>query len=259
MTNPFRPRLQSKVCVISGIGSGIGREAALRFCSEGARVVGCDINAAGAEETIAMALSSGLTLISQHPTDLTDPSACERLIAFAERSYGGVDVLLNNASKTYFAFMDEITPEIWDANIKSELSIAFYLARAAWPALIRRGGGSIINLASIAGHVAMRTVGNVAHAAAKAGVSAMTRQLAVEGGKHGIRANAISPGPIKTPQTAQHFGSNEDFERMFDTRLILGRIGEPQDIVNAAVFLASDEASFMTGADLIVDGGHTIF
>jgi NAD(P)-dependent dehydrogenase (short-subunit alcohol dehydrogenase family) len=251
--------LAGKVCIITGTGGGIGRESALRFCREGARVVGCDINVEAAQETVDMAVRAGLELSSLHPADLTDPAQCAALVALAEDSYGGVDVVFNNAGRTQFAFMDDITPDTWDSNIKSELSITFYMCHAAWPALTRRGGGCIINMASIAGHVGFRTIGNVAHAAAKGGISAMTRQMALEGGKYRIRVNALSPGPIRTPGTAEHFKTNADFERIFDTRLILERVGEPQDIVNFAVFLASDEASFMTGADVIVDGGYTSF
>jgi meso-butanediol dehydrogenase/(S,S)-butanediol dehydrogenase/diacetyl reductase len=114
-------------------------------------------------------------------------------------------------------------------------------------------------MASIAGHVGFRTIGNISHAAAKGAISAMTRQMALEGGKYKIRANALSPGPIRTSGSSEFFKTNADFERVFDTRLILERLGEPQDIVNFAVFLASDEASFMTGADVIVDGGYTAF
>jgi NAD(P)-dependent dehydrogenase (short-subunit alcohol dehydrogenase family) len=252
-------RLASKVCVITGTGSGIGREAALRFCREGADVVGCDINAEAAQETVDMAKQAGFELLSLHPADLTNPTQCKELVALAEKAHGGVDVVFNNAGRTQFAFMDDITPDIWDFNIKSELSITFYMCHAAWPALTRRGGGCIINMASIAGHVGFRTIGNISHAAAKGAISSMTRQLALEGGKHKIRANALSPGPIRTSGSSEFFNTNADFERVFDTRLILERLGEPRDIVNLAVFLASDEANFMTGSDVIVDGGYTAF
>jgi len=251
-------RLAGRCCLISGIGRGIGRETALLFCTEGASVAACDINPASAQETAELARNSGAHIeVMKEAVDLTDPAQCNGFVKFAEDAIGGVDVLFNNAGKWWGAFMDEMTPRTWDDCIRDELNIAFYLCLAAWPAMIRRGGGSIINVGSVRGHRPSPNLGNVAHMAAKAGVIAMTQQMALEGGRHGIRVNSVSPGQISTPGGAQ-FVDDPVFMRATDPLRVLGRQGKPVDIANYVLFLASHESSFITGTDLLIDGGSSI-
>ena len=248
-------RLKDKVCIITGAASGIGQRGAELFCEQGAKVVACDVNMEAMRGVADAIAASGGQITVAPVSDLTDPAQCSRLVSFAEETHGGFDVLFNNAARAYFAFMEEITTELWDRTIRDELHIAFYMCHAAWPAMIRRGGGSIVNVGSLAAHRATTAVGNVAHMAAKAGVVAMTKQMAVEGGKHGIRVNSFSPGPTATPQTAWLLDTDE-YKKIAGSFLVLGRVGQPIDMANYALFLASDESAWITGTDLLIDGGH---
>jgi NAD(P)-dependent dehydrogenase (short-subunit alcohol dehydrogenase family) len=249
-------RLKDKVCIITGTGDGMGRAAALLFCAEGAKVVGCDINAEKAEATLRDAKKTGGHMVSLHPADLTRQAVCDELVNLALKSYGGIDVVYNNAAMAYFGWMDEFTVEDYVRTLNEELVIVFRLCKTAWPHLVARGAGSIINVASTSAKVAYKVLPGIAHTSAKGGVLAMTRQLAMEGGKHGIRANTISPGLIETGQTREFLKIPEFLNPMMD-KLMLGRIGKPEDVAPAALFLASDESSFVTGADIAIDGGTT--
>ncbi|HYC81360.1 MAG TPA: SDR family NAD(P)-dependent oxidoreductase [Solirubrobacterales bacterium] len=253
-------RLRGKTALITGTAGGQGREAALLFAREGALVVGCDRNVEGAAETVAMVRAEGGRMSSRQPVDLGDSAAAREWIDAAAAEHDGFDILFNNASAPRFGLLGELSDEAWHATIRNEVDLVFFACRAAWPHLIARGGGAIVNTASIAawaatGHMAKGAArGSVPHAAAKGAVIAMTRELALEGAEHGIRVNSISPGPIETPITAANF-SDPEARRLVTDNLLLRRLGRPEDIAAAAVYLASDETSWMTGTDIAVDGG----
>jgi NAD(P)-dependent dehydrogenase (short-subunit alcohol dehydrogenase family) len=249
-------RLQGKVCIITGTGDGMGRAAALLFCSEGAKVVGCDINAQKAEATLRDAKNAGGEMVSLHPADLTKQAVCDELVDLALKSYGGIDVLYNNAATAYFGWMNEFSVEDYVRTINEELVIVFRMGKTVWPQLLARGGGSIINVASTSAKIAYKVLPGIAHTSAKGGVLAMTRQLAMEGGKHNIRANTISPGLIEAGATREFLKLPEFLGPMMD-KLMLGRVGRPEEVAAAALFLAADESSFVTVADIAVDGGTT--
>jgi NAD(P)-dependent dehydrogenase (short-subunit alcohol dehydrogenase family) len=249
-------RLKDKVCIITGTGSGMGRAAALLFCKEGAKVVGCDINANSAEATLRDARQADGQIVSLQPADLTKQSQCDALVDLALKTYGGIDVVYNNAATAYFGWMDKFTYEEFARTIEEELLIVFRFCKTVWPHLVARGGGSIINVASTSAKVAYKALPGIAHTAAKGGVLAMTRQLAMEGGKHNIRANTISPGLIETGATRELLKDPNFLNPMME-KLMLGRVGKPEEVAPAALYLASDESSFVTGADIAIDGGTT--
>lgn len=250
-------RLEDKVCIITGTGGSIGRAAALRFAEEGALVVGCDTNVSAGQETVELVKASGGTMISLHPADLTKREDCKRLVELAAKEYGRVDVLFNNAAMAHFNWIEDITEDEWRLNTRDEVDLVFFLTQAAWPHL-KQSHGTIVNTASLNGHRVFKTLGGLAHATAKMGIVGMTRQLAMEGRAHGIRANSISPGVIETKQTEEQLKDKEWADYMIGKTLI-GRLGKPEEVANVALFLASEESSFVTGTDIIVDGGMAIW
>lgn len=248
-------RLGGKIALITGIGGGIGRAAALLFAAEGATVVGCDLQERGTDETVELAVGAGHRIDATTGLDLGDPDATRAWIDGAAVRHGGIDVLFNNASAIRFGPIDQLSVEDWSFTVRNELDLVFYAIRAAWPHLRQRGGGAIVNVGSIAGSRGAWFMSQNAHGATKGGVIGLTYQLAVEGGPLGIRVNAVSPALTRTPATEHLFndpGSPFDFAK---ARIPLGRAGEPIDIARAALFLASDEASYITGVNLPVDGG----
>ena len=246
-------RLDSKVCIITGSGGSMGRAAALHFAREGALVVGCDLDFDLDSETRGQVLAEGGQMQCFEARDLTDPDACRALADFAIQAYGRIDVLYNNAAGGRFHRVEDMAPENWRATMAEELDIVFFMCQAAWPHLKVRGG-AIINTASMSGKIGIAALPQVAHSAGKAGVIGMTRQLAVEGGPFGIRANSLSPGLIATNKTRPLIAS-ADWRQAMVSKIMLGRPGEADEVALAALFLASDEASFITGADLAIDGG----
>ncbi len=246
-------RLKDKIAIVTGIGAGIGKGCALHFAREGARVFGCDINPATAAATVAEAQAEGLEM-SGVPVDLTDEAQVELFVKNAVAAAGGIDILVNAAAYAVFAPIDEMTFADWKLTLSAELDLVFLACRAVWPHMKARGGGAIVNFASANAYVTLKGSFASAHCAGKGGVLAMTRQLAAEGGPFGIRANTISPGPILTAATKDVFTAPHMQAPVLDS-LMIRRLGQPQDIANAVLFLASDEASYITAADLSVDGG----
>ncbi|MCG8505455.1 MAG: SDR family oxidoreductase [Sphingomonadales bacterium] len=246
-------RLEGRTCIITGSGGSIGRATCLRFASEGANVVGCDINGESAEETVRLVGEAGSEMISAHPADLTEKGECERLVAAAVERFGGVDVLFNNGAMAYFAWLDDMDDDVWFKTINEELNLVFLLTRAAWPELKKRGG-AIVNTASLSAWAGIELLPALAHTAAKGGVLSMTRQLAMEGRHHGIRANSVSPGTIETNQTRFILDDPEWSAKQLG-RAMMNRMGQPEEIASVVAFLASDDASYITGADIAVDGG----
>jgi len=248
-------RLNGKVALITGTGGGQGRAAALAFAREGARVVGCDLGAAGNVETVDLVTAAGGEMTGMAPVDLGDAGEAKRWIDDAATAYAGVDVLYNNASAARFGPIADIPLDDWHFTIRNELDLVFYATKYVWPHLVARNGGVIINTASIAGIVAAPTP-MAPHAAAKGGVLSLTRQTAVEGAPFGIRAVSISPGPIETPGTAEQFAM-PGVRDAIAAATLAGRVGQPEEVASLAVYLASEEAAFTTGANFVVDGGQT--
>jgi NAD(P)-dependent dehydrogenase (short-subunit alcohol dehydrogenase family) len=248
-------RLDGKIALITGTGGGQGRVAALRFAQEGATVVGCDVNAEGNAETIRLVRNAGGAMTGTAPVDLGDSEQAARWIEEAAAVHDGLDILYNNASAARFGAVADFSVEDWRFTIRNELDLVFYTAKYAWPHLVRRGG-VVVNVGSTAGLVGSRHTQKVAHSATKGAVIAMTAQLAAEGAEHGIRAVCISPGAIETPGTASFFADPEIRRALLAPQLVQ-RTGTPEDVVELAVFLASDAASFITGTNFVVDGGLT--
>ena len=250
-------RLAGKVCVITGTGGSMGREAALAFAREGALVVGCGLSVEDAEETVRLVRDAGGTMVSMQPCDLSKSSDCKALIELAIRTFGRIDVLFNNAAMAYFNWIEDITDEEWDRNRRDEVDLVFYLTRAAWPHL-KASRGVIVNTASLNALMSFKNHPSLAHTTAKAGIIGMTRQLAMEGGPYGIRANSISPGVIETNQTREQLKDPEWSGYMLG-KTVLGRLGRPEEVAQVALFLASDDSSYVTGVDIVVDGGMKVW
>lgn len=248
-------RLADKVALITGTAGGQGRAAALRFAAEGATVAGCDVKADGAAETLEMVRASGGRMTSTHPLDLADEAAVQDWVDDVAARHGGIDIVYNNAGSTRFATIEATTYTDWSFTMRNELDIVFLVTKHAWRHLVARGGGSVLLVGSTAGISGSMTNTRIAHTATKGGVVAMTKQLAAEGAAHGIRVNCISPGMIRTPATEGDLLAADHPMRTIARAIPLGRIGDPEEVARCALFLASDDASYVTGANLVVDGG----
>lgn len=246
-------RLVGKRTLITGTGGGQGAAAQRAFCEEGAIVVGCDMTEGAAERTAEELRAEGFDAHGK-TADLSDPETARAWVGWGVSTLGGLDVLYNNAAATDFAPFEEMTRELWDFSIHNELDIVYDVTRAAWRHLTD-GGGSVINVGSVSGLIADATLGQSAHMAAKAAVIALTEQLASEGGRHGVRVNCVSPGIISTPATDD---IPPPLLRYMVDRTFLGRVGTPADIVPAAIYLASDESSYATGSNIVIDGGWSV-
>ena len=246
-------RLDDKIAVITGGGAGMGRAACERFAAEGARVVVADANGDAAAE-VAAAIGDAARAVT---VDVRDASQVEAMIRVAVDTWGGLDVLYNNAGVSPG---DDDTPlntseETWDFTFDVNVKGLFLCCKYGLSAMLDSGGGSIVNVASFVAHMGAATP-QIAYTSSKGAVLSMTREIAAVYARQGIRANALCPGPVLTPLLAKFLSDDEKRERRL-VHIPTGRFGEAEEMVNGALFLASDESSFMTGQSLLIDGGIT--
>ena len=249
-------RLHNKVAVITGAGSGIGRESALLFAREGARVVVADVNDDAGQAVVEELRAAGGEAVYVR-ADVSKGAEAEGMVRAAEESFGRLDVLFNNAGISHAKDDDAVATEeeVWDLTMNINLKGVFLGCKYGIPALRRAGGGSIINTASFVAILGAATP-QLAYTASKGGVLAMTRELATIHARENIRVNALCPGPLRTPLLMQYLDTEEKRQRRL-VHIPMGRFGEAHEIAKAALFLASDESSFTTGATFLVDGGIT--
>jgi len=249
-------RLENKVAVITGAGSGIGRESALLFAREGARVVVADVNEDAGQAVVEELRGAGGEAVYVR-ADVSKGADAEGMVRAAEESFGRLDVLFNNAGISHAKDDDAVATEeeVWDLTMNINLKGVFLGCKYGIPALRRAGGGSIINTASFVALLGAATP-QLAYTASKGGVLAMTRELAVIHARENIRVNALCPGPLRTELLTKYLDTEEKRQRRL-VHVPMGRFGEAREIAQAALFLASDESSFTTGATFLVDGGIT--
>lgn len=243
--------LEGKVALITGTGGGQGRAAAVAFAKAGAKVVGCDLLEGGSDETIEQVTAAGGTMTAMAPVDLGDPDQAKAWVEEAAAVHGRVDVLYNNAGGGKFGPIDDFSVDDWRFTMRNEVDLVFWVTKYAWPYL-KESSGVIISTASVAGHVGLQHL--IAHCTGKGAILAMSRAFAAEGAPHGIRAVSISPGPIASPVSAGIMADEAKAKTWADST-ILKRVGTVEEVAATAVFLASDDASFLTGCDISVDGG----
>ncbi len=246
-------RLKGKVALITGGGSGMGRAASLLFAREGAKVAAIDVTEASAAETARMIKAAGGEAISLR-ADVSDSEDARAMVEETVRAFGGLDVLYNNAGiEGESGFIAQLAEEAFDRVIAINLRGEWLGMKYALPRIVERGGGAIINTASVAGIVGIK--GASAYCAAKAGVIAMTRVAALEYGRYNVRVNCICPGVIQTPMVDRIAGPGGVKPRFIERSSVFNRVGNADEIAHTALFLASDEAPFATGAPFIIDGG----
>jgi NAD(P)-dependent dehydrogenase (short-subunit alcohol dehydrogenase family) len=247
--------LEDKTALVVGAANGIGRATALAFAAAGARVACADVEAPGARATAAEIDKGGGQALAVH-LDVTDGASCRAAVAATTERFGGLDVLLYGAADNdRTATVLELDEAAWDRVIRVNLTGAFLMVKAAIPAMIAGGGGSVILIASQLGRVG--SPGRPAYCATKGALIQLAKVLATDHAAQGIRANTLSPGAIETRRMLQRWKTMEDARAVMAPKHLLGRLGQPEEIARAAVYLASDASAFMTGSDLLIDGGYT--
>jgi NAD(P)-dependent dehydrogenase (short-subunit alcohol dehydrogenase family) len=246
-------RLDGKVAVITGAGGGMGREAAVLFSEEGAKVCAADIDASLVEE-VAAELNDGLAV----QVDVANGDSVKAMYAAAAERFGGIDVLYNNAgiSPADDDSILETEEDAWDRVQNVNTKGVFLCCKHGIPYLLERGGGSVINVASFVALVGAAT-SQISYTASKGAVLSLSRELGVQFARQGVRVNALCPGPVETPLLLRIFGDDPAAYERRRLHLPMGRLAKPREIVNAALFLASDESSYVNGATFLVDGGLT--
>lgn len=244
------------MALITGAGSGIGRESSLLWASEGASIVAVDIDQAAAQHTTDAVRAAAGRAIAVH-ADVARAQDCERMIATAESEYGTLNILFNNAGIMHSQDDDAVSTDeaVWDVTMNINAKGVFFGCKYGIPALRRAGGGAIVNTASFVAVLGAATP-QVAYTASKGAVLALTRELAVVHARENIRVNALCPGPLKTEMLMKFLDTDEKKQRRL-VHIPLGRFGEAKEIARAALFLVSDDASYVTGTEFLVDGGIT--
>jgi NAD(P)-dependent dehydrogenase (short-subunit alcohol dehydrogenase family) len=246
-------RLDGRAAIVTGGGSGIGRAIALRFADAGARLAVVDVVGERAREVTAAIVAAGHEAVAI-VADLATVDEASRVVREAHAAFGAVDILVNCAAISEGEGILDLDPAVWDRNFAIDLRAPYLLMREALPHMVAARRGAIVNIASVNGLLAF---GEYPYSAAKAGLLSLTQNAAVEFGPSGIRVNAICPGTVRTPIWAPRVAAAPDIFERLAKWYPLGRVAEPEEIASTALFLASDEASFVTGATLVVDGGLT--
>jgi NAD(P)-dependent dehydrogenase (short-subunit alcohol dehydrogenase family) len=249
-------RLKDKVALITGAGSGIGKETALLFAAEGASVVAVDYNPGPNEEVVAAIQAAGGKAIAVK-ADVSKAADCEAMVKAAEDTYGNLNIVFNNAGISHADDDDAIatSEEVWDLTFQINVKGVFLGCKYAIPALRRAGGGSIINTASFVAILGAATP-QLAYTASKGAVLSMSRELAAIHARENIRVNALCPGPLYTELLMKYLNTEEKRQRRL-VHIPMGRFGQAKEIAYAALYLASEESSFVTGSEFLVDGGIT--
>lgn len=250
-------RLKNKVALITGAGMGQGRAAALLFAKEGAKIIIGDVNVEGGKETVDMIKKQTKSDAVFVKCDVSKEADCKKLVKEGAKAFGKINVLYNNAGvlwKNIDKSVIDMTEENFDKVIGINLKGPFFICKYGIPELIKAGGGSVINIGSISG-LTGSSIPQDAYAICKGAMRIFTRSIAIQFAKKNVRCNVIHPGMINTPMQHKYM-ENPDWLKAVLNEIPLGRFGEPQDIAYAALFLASDESSFMTGSEMVVDGGY---